>query len=107
MSGRRRVEHCGRLETKSVSLKATSSRERRELVAMVSNRVLSREYDMASATATTTEEKGDRTVGSLLEVRRNECSLLSLRLVLELRTVREENAALAGAVNDRKVRVKT
>lgn len=106
MRGKRGVLHRQVLDIAEVSASVTLLCERNEHVTMVPNVLLSQENGISHATVTTGEGVGDGTVGSTLEKRREECSMLSQSIETETRRVREENALLVGAANEYSVRMK-
>lgn len=87
-------------------MSAASSGDRDDHVATVPNVLPLQENEISHATGTSTKGEGDGTVGSALEGREEECSMLSLSSELKQRRVQEENVLLATDVIKRNVRAK-
>lgn len=98
--------HLRGVELARVLARAASSSNGDKHVVMVQNMFLSCDHAGLLATVTNTEGEREGTLGGTLGNRREDCSVLTLNLKLVLRTVSEENASLATAVNSLKGRVK-
>lgn len=98
--GKSGLAHRVRLDQLNVRVITASSNDRDEHIAMVLNVLLSQEYDILSATVTTTEGDGYWMAGSPLGGQRKICRVLLLSMDPELLSVCKENLSLAAAVNE-------
>lgn len=97
--------HCGGLNFSRVGAGRASSRDKDGHLAMVRSVFLSQGGAMSPATATSNKREGDGMVESTSGRQKEKCSVMSVSLELELRTVREENQSLTVAVDEYKVRM--